>query len=232
MPASAVAMDVESSTFGAQEGGAEPSALASTPLQQANGQPAVASFGGLPLTIPAGPHGQTASSDLAQIFHSAGLPPHLHNYLTDTSGICSVGEFLDYVVRRDMEQEWKDIIVEAFPVDEQSRMTPITQRLLVAKVRGAYRIAVELEGQLADKKAKRTKDEEETDFEKALAPEVLKGLKEAWAGLHSWNPVRFMKPAPQLRNRVYREFRAQSMTLHEVERAVTLQVSKKHQWRT
>ena len=195
------AMDVETSTLVPQGGTAGPIATAPPQPGQGQVQPAVA-FGGLPLNIPAGPHGQPVSADLAQIFDSAGLPPHLQNYLTDTSGICSVDEFLDYVVRKNMEQEWKEIIVEAFPVDEQSRMTLITQRLLVAKVRGAYRIAVELEGQLADKKAKRTKDEEETDMEKALAPEVVKSLKDAWAQLHSWNPTRFMKPAPQLRNRV------------------------------
>ena len=60
MPASAVAMEVENATLGAQEGGGEASAEAPTPLQQSNGQPAVASFGGLPLSIPEGPHGQTA----------------------------------------------------------------------------------------------------------------------------------------------------------------------------
>ena len=160
-------MDVESSTLGGQGSGGESGAPPQqAPPQQGITQPPVASFGGLALQIPAGLHGQTPSADLTGIFFSAGVPPHLQNYLTDTVGISTVHDFLDYVVRKDMETEWKEIIVEAFPVDDQSQVTTISQRLLVTKVRGAYRIAIELEGQLAEKKAKRTKDEEETDMKK------------------------------------------------------------------
>ena len=36
-----------------------------------------------------------------------------------------------------------------------------------------------------------------------------------------------MKPAPPLRNRVFREFKAAAMTLHHVERAVTLQDTRR-----
>ena len=45
--------------------------------------------------------------------------------------------------------------------------------------------------------------------------------------MHKWTPDRSMKPAPALRNRVYREFHGQVVALHMVEKAVTIEDVKK-----
>ena len=165
--------------------------------------------------------------EVIQLWTDAQVPDPMMRYLGLTCGLDSVSTFLDYVARKDSDAEWRDIVQDAFPVTPE--FTAEQRRLYVAKVRGAYRVALEMEGQQAANKTARAKDAAETDLEKAMSAEDVAKLKKAWDNLHTWSPTLYMKPHPPLRNRVWREFRGWTMTLHHVEKAVTIQDTKQPQ---
>ena len=113
--------------------------------------------------------------ELIDIWTEAGVPDPLMKYLGLTCSIVDVKTFLDYIIRKDMEAEWKEIVDDTFPVSADFPRE--RQRLYVSKLRGSYRVALELEDQVAEKKAKKTKEEEETDMEKPLSSEGVRVLK-------------------------------------------------------
>ncbi|CAK0807283.1 unnamed protein product, partial [Prorocentrum cordatum] len=163
---------------------------------------------------------------LGDIFSGVGAPEDLTKYFVETCQLGDIHSFLDYVVRKEYESELRDIVKEKFPV--QGEFTLESQRLFVTKARGDYRLALET---VATEQQKATKAEaskgESEDAEKELDPDTRKRLKETWEAVRKWTPDRSMKPAPALRNRVYREFHGQVMTLHMVEKAVTIEDVKK-----
>ena len=102
--------------------------------------------------------------ELIDIWSEADVPDPVMKYLGLTCCIGCVKTFLDYVIRKGMEAEWKEIVVSAFPVSVDFPME--AQTLYVSKLRGPYRVALEMEDQVAEKKNKKAKDEQETDMEK------------------------------------------------------------------
>ena len=74
------------------------------------------------------------------------MPEVVQTYPRGACSINTTSLFLDYVVRADMETEWKEIINTAFPVNAETGITAETQRLYVSKLRGAYRIARDIDG--------------------------------------------------------------------------------------
>ena len=54
-------------------------------------------------------------SEFIDIWTEAGVPDPLMKYLGLTCSIGCVKTFLDYVIREDMEAEWKEVVATAFP---------------------------------------------------------------------------------------------------------------------
>ena len=93
--------------------------------------------------------------EVIQLWTAAQVPDPLMRYLGLTCGLDSVSTFLDYVARKDSDNEWCEIVQDAFPVTAD--FTAEMRRLYVAKVRGAYRVALEMEGQQAENKTSEPK---------------------------------------------------------------------------
>ena len=168
----------------------------------------------------------SAANPLMEIFAKAGAPDALRDYFISDCQLISLDLFLDYVVRQTLEQEIKDTVVEKFKVNEG--FTIEQQRLFVSKARGAYRIALQMHQSLQKRSEQHAADQLEADIEKNLDPETIAQLKKSWSDLHPWQPVKSMRAAPALRNRVFREFRNYSVTLHTVEKAITVGDAKRH----
>ena len=169
---------------------------------------------------------------LVQILQRSDVPEPLINYLTTTCGNTTIEMFLDMVVKKEYEAELRDLIKAKFPVGKD--FSDDQQRGYVTKARGAYRIALEAVATTkADaEEAKKTKAPE-GDIERELDPETRANLKRTWDSNVTWQPDKTMKGAPSLRNRCFREFHQQCMTLHMVEKAITVEdvkrpVEKKH----
>ena len=162
---------------------------------------------------------------LGALLKSAGTPEEVQQYLTETCQITSRQEFLDYVVRANFETELKEILATKFPVSDQ--FTIEKQRLYVTKARGAYRLALELDKYVVAQFEKQVADRGEADVEKPLDAATLAVMKQDWANFHKWTPVKSMRAAPNLRNRVYREFKNFSMTLHTVNKALTVEHARR-----
>ena len=132
---------------------------------------------------------------LIDIWTEANVPDDLQRYLGLTCSITSIKNFLDYVVREDFQTEWKDIVMSVFPVTTEFTME--AQRMYVSKLRGSYRIALEMEDQIAEKKSKKEKDKDETDMEKPLSKDDVKELKKSWRAVHDWDPSKYMIAHPR-----------------------------------
>ena len=164
---------------------------------------------------------------LTDLFKKVEAPEELITFFVTTSKLASVDLFLDYVVKDKYEVELKEIITEAFPVaDSAEGRTLVDQRLLVSKARGAYRLAMEYKESEKQNRDKSEALKTDADMEKDIGETEKKRLKETWNKTHDWLPDPSVRAAPHLRNRVFREFHAEAMTLHAVEKAVTLEDAK------
>ena len=165
-------------------------------------------------------------ANLTEVLKQNNVPEPLVEFLTTTCGNTTIEMFLDMVVKADYETELRDMVKAKFPVSEA--FTADAQRIFVTKARGAYRIAFEMAaaGKAEAEEAKRTKAPE-GDIERELDPETRASLKKTWDASTSWSPDKTMKGAPALRNRCFREFRGQCMTLHMVEKAITVEDVKR-----
>ena len=178
---------------------------------------------------------------LENVFTEAETPQELQNFLRVTLDLNSVGDFVEYVVRANFQEKWRNLIVGAFPtrsavavaaatedraaVLEVTAFTDIDQRKLVAKMRNTYKVALGAETEVEDKKKKAREDQVAEDMEKPLDPDLKRQVAGLWT--HDWQPISSMRAAPKFSNRVIREFRALCVTNHTVEKAVTLLQAKR-----
>ena len=180
---------------------------------------------------------------LQQLFDKAETPVELQTYLITDLQLKKVSDLVSYVAKSTFEEEWKEIVVGAFPVraaraasdavmasgDVPGRETVVAdpgfsvaqQRLLVSRMRTTHRCALTVEEDAAEDKAAAKKDQYEADMEKPLDGETRTKYKDQWSHRHAWEPVPSMKGAPKLRNRVVREWQTLSMTNHTVEKAIS-----------
>ena len=182
----------------------------------------------------------TKASLLQNVFTEADTPQELQRFLTSTLDINSVGEFVEYVVRDNYQEEWRNVVTGAFPLRAAvaaaeatehapavlavTAFTDISQRKLVAKMRLTYKVALGAEREEEDTKKKAREDQVAEDMEKPLDPDLKRQVAGLWT--HDWQPIGSMKAAPKFSNRVVREFRALCVTNHTIEKAVTLLQAK------
>ena len=178
---------------------------------------------------------------LQNVFREAETPQELQDFLENTLGIMCVGDFVEYVVRANYQEEWRTIVTGAFPLrakveavaaaqlaaatPEIIAFTDIDQRKLVAKMRNTYKVAIGAEKEEEEMKKKARDDQVAEDMEKPLDPDLKRQVASLWT--HDWQPISSMKAAPKFANRVIREFRALCVTNHTVEKAVTLLQAKR-----
>ena len=137
---------------------------------------------------------------LQNVFKEAGTPDELQHFLETTLDITSVGDFVEYVVRANYQEEWRNLVSGAFPVragvaaveaSEHSPATPavpaftdIDQRKLIAKMRATYKVALGAEKEEEDTKKKAREDQVAEDMEKPLDPDLKRQVACLWT--HDW----------------------------------------------
>ena len=170
-------------------------------------------------------------ADLMAIFDKMEMPGPLAYWLSTGLGNTSTAMFLDMVVRKDYETELKEMILSKFAVSET--FPADTQRFYVTKARGAYRVAIEKEQEIKEMEVEQKKNiaAPEGDLERELDQNTRAILKDAWDAARPWTPDKSMKAAPAFRNRAFREFRHKCMSLHLVEKALTVEDVKRPQER-
>ena len=57
-----------------------------------------------------------AGARLGDVFEQAGTPQELKTFIVTTLKLTTVPDLLGYVIRKEYEQEWRDIVAGAFPV--------------------------------------------------------------------------------------------------------------------
>ena len=186
---------------------------------------------------------------LQAVFEKADTPANLKHWLLEVLEIKRIADLVSYVQKSTYEKEWLDMVCGAFPVVEAREARQATeategvaaqparpaveglsehkQRILVARMRQTYKIALGVEQAQEDDVKKAKEDTYQADMEQPLDPETRKRLRTSWSGIHPWNPVPSMKAGPKFRNRVVREFLGACVTNHPVEKAVSsLQVKR------
>ena len=155
---------------------------------------------------------------LQNIFEQADTPEELQDFVVNMLSITTVADFIEYVVRANYQEEWRNIISGAFPlrtaVDARDAtegspavaaaiaFTDIEQRRLIAKMRATYKVALGAEKDDEDTKTKAKADQVAEDMEKPLDPDLKRQVAGLWT--HDWQPTSSMKAAPKLCNRVVR----------------------------
>ena len=65
----------------------------------------------------------SASISLQEVFAQAGVPEEVAEFLRQTCMIQSVEDFLGFVVKKQYEEEWRQIISDRFPTKEARAAT-------------------------------------------------------------------------------------------------------------
>ena len=163
---------------------------------------------------------------LEAVFNKADTPAPLKYWLQTTLEITRISDLVDYVEKGEYAKEWRDLVIGAFPVrPEQAAQDAVPaagdtaaipavpavegfsegkQRILVSRMRTAYKVALGVEQEEAEDNKAAKQVAYQTDLELPLDPETRKRLKAAWSSIHPWQPVPSMKAGPTFRNRVVR----------------------------
>ena len=163
---------------------------------------------------------------LDAVFDKADTPANLKQWLQEVLEITRIADLVSYVQKSSYESEWLDLVRGAFPVVEAREAQEATeateaaaarparpareglsehkQRILVARMRQTYKVALGVEQEQEEDVKKAKEDTYQADLEQPLDPETRKRLKTSWSGMHVWNPVPSMKAGPKFRNRVVR----------------------------
>ena len=156
-----------------------------------------------------------ASKELKALFEKMEVPQQLVDYFTNPEGLSmqKISDFLGMYDRTAYAKEIKEMLEVKFEVTEG--LTVERQRFLIARTRATYEEALKLERQS-------TADEDNvTDLDRPLRDADLKGMQQAWDALHTFRPIKAMRPSLQYKARVYREFTSRAVLLHPVERALS-----------
>ena len=149
-------------------------------------------------------------------------------YLTAGCGIGTTTDFLGYFMEQTFETEIKTLLEAKFPVGDPSKDEGVameTQRLYISRLRGAYRLALEVDKRIKQEAAlpQPPKDEEANDLEKPMDPTSIERLDSTWTATHQLKFINFMKPAPQFRNKMFRELHMRTARLLQVEKVQSLE---------
>ena len=156
--------------------------------------------------------------EVPEVFSLGGVPDQFARYFHHTCKLETLDHFLNYVVHKDFEAELKVRVAKTFPVKDE--FTIEEHRLHVSKASSAYQVDVETGAAFTQARSSRESDQVETNWENLPSSQDVKALKEAWSQLHNWKLCKSMKP---LKNRIFREFKAHAVTLHTVDKAVTIE---------
>ena len=160
---------------------------------------------------------------MSKVLETAQVQATVVTYLKDTCNIATTTDLINYFAEAAFETEVKEVLVEKFPVSDTFKTEE--QRLYISRLRAAYRLAQEANLRLKSESQKpaEIKDEDNVDLERALDPASVDRLEATWMQVHGFKLVNFMKPAPQFRNRLFREMHQRSARLVPVEKVRSME---------
>ena len=172
---------------------------------------------------------------LKQIFELTNMPQELVKYFIEECEIPHTSEFLSHVAATTFETELKSIVEERFPAraaeGEGENLVPAftrdKQRMYVARARSAYKLATEVLNKNKIEQEQATKPEElSSDLERPLDNKVIESLDQVWMDTYNFKFISHMRPAPQFRNRIFRELKMHTTRLIPVEKARSVEENR------
>ena len=172
---------------------------------------------------------------LKQILEMAQCQPDLCKYVTTNCEMGTVKDLLGYFAEATFEVEIKELVTGRFKVAEAAAAADgqpavqefkvETQRLYISRLRAAYKLAADTDKRIRADAAKppTPRDEDIPDLERPLDPASVERLETEWNTMHHMKLINFMKPAPQFRNKLFRELHMKTARLVPVEKVRSLE---------
>ena len=175
---------------------------------------------------------------LVQVYTASSLPGPVVAYLTESCQIKSITDLVMYVATSTWEKEIADVVKGKFPVKEAKAategaaavlaFTAEQQRLYVSRARAAYKLALDVAEKAKNEQNKTIEkdDAEHPDVDRPLDAATIEQLETQWSAEHTFRFISHMRPAPQFRNKIFRELRTQAAKLVPVEKVKTHEENK------
>lgn len=160
---------------------------------------------------------------LKQVLEVSQVQDVVRTYLTEACGIKTTTDLLGYFAAATFEAEIKEVLTDKFPVTETFKAE--TQRLYVSRLRAAYKLGVDTDKRIRAEAEKPPppKDEDNLDLERPLDQASIDRLEANWTEMHHLKLINFMRPAPQFRNRLFRELHNKVARLVLVEKVKSME---------
>ena len=155
---------------------------------------------------------------LAQILEVSQVHEPVIKYLKEDCGLKTTTDLLGYFAESSFESEIKALIEAKFEVKEDFKLE--TQRLYISRLRAAFKLSMETYKRIKAEASKppEAKDEDNMDLERPLDQPTIDKLNTKWKDLHNLKFINFMRPGPQLRNRIFREIHMKVARMFPVEK--------------
>ena len=163
---------------------------------------------------------------LAQILQAVSLQDPVTKYLTEACAVKNTTDLLMYFSKATYEAEIKEVIAGKFVIAEG---LPVElQRLYISRTRAAFKLAIDTDNkvQAEANKPPPPQDADHPDLERPLDAATIEKLDAGWTELHKWKFISHMRPAPQFRDRVFRQLRTMGAKLIPVEKAKSMEETR------
>ena len=160
---------------------------------------------------------------LSQLLDTLKVHEEVKGYIIQDCQITSTMDFLGYFKETNYEAEIQALLESKFLVKDG--LTAELRGLYVARLRRAYSLALEVNKriQAAAAAPPPQKDEDAFDLDKPMDPSSIEKLDATWTDGHDLKLINFMRPAPQFRNRLFREVHMKTSRMVQVEKVQTME---------
>ena len=175
---------------------------------------------------------------LMQILTSSAVHEPVIQYLKTTCELKHTTDFLSYVAASAYETELADIIKNKFPTKvavpqgesqaPEPAFTTEQQKIYIARLRAAYKLSLDVQdrAKAETEKSANKEDQSHPDLERPLDAATVDKLDSEWMTTYNFKFISHMRPAPQFRNRVFREMKMCAARLIPAEKAKSQEENK------
>ena len=166
----------------------------------------------------------TTDQGLSQLLDARQVHAEVKKYIIEDCQITSTMDFLGYFKETTHEAEIQTLLESKFQVKEEGLTTEL-RGLYVARLRRAYSLALEVNKriQAAAAEPPPQRDEDAIDMDKPMDPSSIEKLDSTWTDGHDLKLINYMRPAPQFRNRLFRETHMKNARMIQVEKVQTME---------
>ena len=156
----------------------------------------------------------------------ANIHEKVKTYFLADCGMGTARDLLTYFTQGGYEEEIAATIKAKFAVTEEFKVEH--QKLYVARARAAYKLAKEVDDRIAAEAAQPHQHLEPPsgDLERPMDDGDVEKLDKQWTKRHDLKLVNFMKPAPEFRNKTFRETTGKIAKFIPVEKAKSMEEAK------